>query len=257
MTTTHIRHLAVVTLDEAGTILNDADLIVIDGRIAHLGEAPQGLRADEVVDGSGRVAMPGLVNSHCHSPMTFERGWAEDLPFDRWLNEKIWVGRERADPRRRVLGRGAGGVRDDPLGHGGLRRQVLPHGPRGRSGSRERHEGGAHLDRVRHRRSGRGRAESGGDDRLDPGDARERRRPHPHLPRPAFALHLPAGVSREGRPVMRTTWVRASICTWRSPRRRCSSRSNGTACGRCSMSNRLGVFDAPGGLRGGALPGDR
>jgi len=92
MTTTLIRHLAVVTLDEAGTILNDADLIVIDGRITHLGKASQDLRADEVVDGSGHVAMPGLVNSHCHSPMTFERGWAEDLPFERWLNEKIWVG---------------------------------------------------------------------------------------------------------------------------------------------------------------------
>jgi 5-methylthioadenosine/S-adenosylhomocysteine deaminase len=24
--------------------------------------------------------------------MTFERGWAEDLSFDRWLNERIWVG---------------------------------------------------------------------------------------------------------------------------------------------------------------------
>jgi cytosine/adenosine deaminase-related metal-dependent hydrolase len=23
--------------------------------------------------------------------MTLERGWAEDLSFDRWLNEKIWV----------------------------------------------------------------------------------------------------------------------------------------------------------------------
>lgn len=98
MTTTHIRHLAVVTLDEAGTILNDADLIVIDGQITHLGKAPQDLRSDEVMDGSGRVAMPGLVNSHCHSPMTFERGWAEDLPFDRWLNEKIWVGESALTP---------------------------------------------------------------------------------------------------------------------------------------------------------------
>jgi 5-methylthioadenosine/S-adenosylhomocysteine deaminase len=35
--------------------------------------------------------MPGFVNAHCHAAMTFERGWAEDLPFDRWLNEKIWV----------------------------------------------------------------------------------------------------------------------------------------------------------------------
>ena len=91
MTTTHLRHLEIVTLDAVGTIHHDADIVVSDGRIAHIGQAPEDLRADEVVDGSGRVAMPGLVNSHCHSPMTFERGWAEDLPFDRWLNEKIWV----------------------------------------------------------------------------------------------------------------------------------------------------------------------
>ncbi|MCJ7513894.1 MAG: hypothetical protein MUO23_13135 [Anaerolineales bacterium] len=53
MTPTHIQHLAVVTLDEAGTILKDADLVVIDGRIAHLGKAPKDLVADEVIDGSG------------------------------------------------------------------------------------------------------------------------------------------------------------------------------------------------------------
>ena len=98
MTTTHIRNLEIVTLDEAGTIHHNADLVVTDGRIAHVGAAPEGLQADEVVDGSGRVAMPGLVNSHCHSPMTFERGWAEDLPFDRWLNEKIWVGESALTP---------------------------------------------------------------------------------------------------------------------------------------------------------------
>jgi len=92
MPTTHVKDLAIVTLDDAGTILQDADLVIEDGRITHVGQAPDGLEADEVVDGSGRVAIPGLVNGHCHSPMTFERGWAEDLPFDRWLNEKIWVG---------------------------------------------------------------------------------------------------------------------------------------------------------------------
>jgi 5-methylthioadenosine/S-adenosylhomocysteine deaminase len=92
MTVTCIRHLKIVTLDESGTIHDDADLIIEGGRIAYLGPHLPGIEADDVIDGSGRVAMPGLVNSHCHSPMTFERGWAEDLPFDRWLNEKIWVG---------------------------------------------------------------------------------------------------------------------------------------------------------------------
>jgi 5-methylthioadenosine/S-adenosylhomocysteine deaminase len=92
MPTILIKDLAIVTLDDAGTILQRADLAIQDGRIAHVGRAPDGLDVDEQVEGAGRLAMPGLVNSHCHSPMTFERGWAEDLPFDRWLNEKIWVG---------------------------------------------------------------------------------------------------------------------------------------------------------------------
>lgn len=98
MSVTHLRHLEIVTLDEAGTIHHDADLVIEDGRITHVGQAPADLQADEVIDGSGRAALPGLVNAHCHSPMTFERGWAEDLPFDRWLNEKIWVAESALTP---------------------------------------------------------------------------------------------------------------------------------------------------------------
>jgi 5-methylthioadenosine/S-adenosylhomocysteine deaminase len=46
---------------------------------------------DEVIDGYNHLAVPGFFNAHCHAPMTFERGWAEDLPLDRWFNERIWV----------------------------------------------------------------------------------------------------------------------------------------------------------------------
>jgi len=98
MATTHIRHLEIVTLDPEGTIHHDADLVITDGKIAQVGQASADLKADEVMDGSGRVAMPGFFNAHCHSPMTFERGWAEDLPFDRWLNEKIWVAESGLTP---------------------------------------------------------------------------------------------------------------------------------------------------------------
>lgn len=83
----------VVTLDEAGTVL-EASRVAIDGdRIVAVGSdpLPEGFRPEERVDGSGKILLPGLFNAHCHSPMTFERGWAEDLPLDRWFNEKIWV----------------------------------------------------------------------------------------------------------------------------------------------------------------------
>src|SRR3972149_4348788 len=91
MPTLHIRNLEIVTLDQEGTLHHGADLVAQNGRITHLGPTPADLQAGEVVDGRGKAALPGLVNAHCHSPMTFERGWAEDLPFERWLNEKIWV----------------------------------------------------------------------------------------------------------------------------------------------------------------------
>lgn len=86
-----IRHVDVVTLDDAGTILQGVD-IAIEGKVIRaIGAAPPDFRADEVIDGTGHVAMPGFFNAHCHAPMTFERGWAEDLPLDRWFNERIWV----------------------------------------------------------------------------------------------------------------------------------------------------------------------
>ncbi|MBN1119945.1 MAG: amidohydrolase [Anaerolineae bacterium] len=98
MTVIHIRNVDIVTLDEQGTIHHNADLVIRDGKIESVGKAPADLTADQTVDGSHHAVLPGFVNAHCHSPMTFERGWAEDLPFDRWLNEKIWVAESALTP---------------------------------------------------------------------------------------------------------------------------------------------------------------
>ncbi len=36
------------------------------------------------------VLMPGLVNAHAHSAMSLLRGIGEDLPLERWLQQRIW-----------------------------------------------------------------------------------------------------------------------------------------------------------------------
>ncbi|MBW4436461.1 MAG: amidohydrolase [Pleurocapsa minor GSE-CHR-MK-17-07R] len=71
----------------------DAGYVVVDGdRIAEVGPAaaaPSGRAFDEVVDFSGRLLMPGLVNAHTHTPMTLFRGLAEGvslLTMDGWYN---------------------------------------------------------------------------------------------------------------------------------------------------------------------------
>ena len=98
MATLCIRHADIVTLDAHGTILRDTNLAIEGQTITHIGELPADLHADDTIDATGCVALPGFFNAHCHSPMTFERGWAEDLPFPRWLNEKIWVAESALTP---------------------------------------------------------------------------------------------------------------------------------------------------------------
>ncbi|ADZ08267.1 5-methylthioadenosine/S-adenosylhomocysteine deaminase [Methanobacterium lacus] len=46
--------------------------------------------ADEVIDASGKLVIPGLVNTHTHLSMTLMRGLADDMPLDTWLNDHIW-----------------------------------------------------------------------------------------------------------------------------------------------------------------------
>lgn len=41
--------------------------------------------ADEVIDASDRIVMPGLVNAHMHSNESFESGAYDNLPLDLWL----------------------------------------------------------------------------------------------------------------------------------------------------------------------------
>jgi len=69
----------------------DHAVAVEGGAILALGPAPAGFAPDEVIDATESLVLPGFFNAHCHSPMTLVRGWAEDLPFERWLNERIWV----------------------------------------------------------------------------------------------------------------------------------------------------------------------
>ncbi len=91
MATFLIKGVTAVTLDDQDRILHDIDIAIKDRTIVAVGEPPTGFAADEVIDGRERVALPGFFNAHTHAAMTLERGWAEDLPFERWLNEKIWV----------------------------------------------------------------------------------------------------------------------------------------------------------------------
>ena len=46
--------------------------------------------ADLLLPGKDCIAIPGLVNTHTHAAMTLLRGYADDMPLEDWLSQKIW-----------------------------------------------------------------------------------------------------------------------------------------------------------------------
>ena len=69
-----------------GTV-SRATVGVRDGCIETVGD--EDIAADRTVDADGGLVLPGLVNAHTHSPMTLFRGYADDLPFETWLYDRI------------------------------------------------------------------------------------------------------------------------------------------------------------------------
>ena len=61
-----------------------------DDVITYVGGETSGGTFDREVDMRGGVIMPGFKDCHCHSPMTLFRNYADDLPLDEWLNDKIF-----------------------------------------------------------------------------------------------------------------------------------------------------------------------
>lgn len=45
---------------------------------------------DHLIDAQDKIVLPGFINTHTHVAMTMMRGYADDMPLDRWLQDKIW-----------------------------------------------------------------------------------------------------------------------------------------------------------------------
>ncbi|WP_053202507.1 amidohydrolase family protein [Jiangella muralis] len=78
--------------DDATRVLPEHDIAITGGRIAAIQPAGrvQSDEADEIIDGTGMAALPGLINAHAHTAMTLFRGSAEDVPIDEWFNDYVW-----------------------------------------------------------------------------------------------------------------------------------------------------------------------
>ncbi len=83
-----------LAMSEQMNIIENCLIGVKDGLIVSIqtknNEVSSDDSAKEIIDASGCVVMPGLINTHTHLPMVAFRGKADDLPLMDWLNNHIF-----------------------------------------------------------------------------------------------------------------------------------------------------------------------
>ena len=88
-----------ITLIKSGTVISMdlkrdkqfeiMDVVFSDNKIIYVGNGYHG-EYDKVIDATGKIVMPGLINCHTHLGMSIFRATNDDLTLDSWLNDKIW-----------------------------------------------------------------------------------------------------------------------------------------------------------------------
>ncbi|RSD24119.1 amidohydrolase family protein [Mesobacillus subterraneus] len=81
----------IITSNVKDEVIENGAIGFEDGKIIYVGETPEDKSSyNETVDLRGNYVLPGLVNTHGHTPMSLLRGYADDLHLQTWLENKIW-----------------------------------------------------------------------------------------------------------------------------------------------------------------------
>jgi 5-methylthioadenosine/S-adenosylhomocysteine deaminase len=96
------KNITVITQQAETPVLYNTDVGIKGRKIASIrkngsdgGEAPHGCR---IINGEGKILMPGLYNGHTHAAMTLFRGYANDRNLEDWLFNFIFPVERKLTP---------------------------------------------------------------------------------------------------------------------------------------------------------------
>ena len=84
-----IKNGTVITMDSNRDRYEKVDIVLEDNKIINIVSNYDG-PADQIIDATNKIVMPGLINGHTHLGMSIFRATNDNLNLDDWLNKKIW-----------------------------------------------------------------------------------------------------------------------------------------------------------------------
>lgn len=84
-----IKNVNLISMDEKrNKIENEVDILIENDKIVKIGK---NINSEAIIiDGTDKYLLPGLVNTHCHIPMSLFKETVDGLPLQTWLEESIW-----------------------------------------------------------------------------------------------------------------------------------------------------------------------
>ncbi|MEQ1763555.1 MAG: amidohydrolase, partial [Pyrinomonadaceae bacterium] len=83
----------VVTMDKDRRVIENGAIVVRGPEIVFVGrriDMPARMLFVRTIDATGKVVIPGLINTHTHVPMSLFRGIADDMDLQEWLTKFIF-----------------------------------------------------------------------------------------------------------------------------------------------------------------------
>ncbi|KAK9120150.1 hypothetical protein Scep_018243 [Stephania cephalantha] len=92
---TLLHSAVIVTMDSQNRVYLNGAIAIEGDKIVSIGESSHLLREfdrqpHEIVDLSGRLLLPGFINTHVHTSQQLARGIADDVDLLTWLHQRIW-----------------------------------------------------------------------------------------------------------------------------------------------------------------------
>ena len=86
---TLISNVTIVTMNERMEVLFGGHVGITDGKIVHIAKVPPKEAPAEIIDGTGMVLMPGLINCHTHLATSALRSYCDELGISQALELQL------------------------------------------------------------------------------------------------------------------------------------------------------------------------